>query len=47
MCIAILKPKNKILSKELLKTCRDNNKDGCGFAYCDKGTVFINKYIYM
>ena len=45
MCIAILKPKDKILSKELLKTCSDNNKDGCGFAYCNKGTVFINKYM--
>ena len=45
MCIAILKPKNKIISKDLLKTCSENNKDGCGFAYCDKGTFFINKYM--
>lgn len=45
MCIAILKPKDKTISKETLKTCFDNNKDGCGFAYCDKGTVMMCKYM--
>lgn len=33
MCIAIYKPADKTISKEILKECRDSNKDGCGFAY--------------
>lgn len=45
MCIAILKPKDKKISKEVLQTCFNNNKDGCGFAYCDKGTVMMCKYM--
>ena len=33
MCIAIYKPADKVLSKELLSNCFDNNSDGAGFAY--------------
>jgi predicted glutamine amidotransferase len=33
MCIAIYKPAGKVLSRELLKNCFDNNSDGCGFSY--------------
>ena len=33
MCIAIYKPANKRISKEILKNCFDNNDDGAGFAY--------------
>lgn len=33
MCIAIFKPAGLMIEKETLKTCFDNNPDGCGFAY--------------
>ena len=33
MCIAIAKPAGKVITDEVLKTCYDKNKDGCGFAY--------------
>lgn len=46
MCIAILKPKGKVLSKELLENCSVNNPDGCGFAYVDnKNEVVIKKFM--
>lgn len=47
MCIAILKPKDKILDKDLLKQCSIKNPDGCGFAYIDKKTsdIIINKFM--
>ena len=45
MCIAILKPKDKILSKDILKTCCKNNPDGMGFAYIDGDTMYIKKYM--
>ena len=45
MCIAILKPKDKTISKETLQECCNNNKDGMGFAYTDGNTVYINKYM--
>lgn len=45
MCIAILKPKDKILTKETLETCCKNNPDGMGFAYIDGGTMYIKKYM--
>lgn len=46
MCIAILKPKDKILDKNLLETCSINNPDGCGFAYLnDKGEIIIKKFM--
>jgi predicted glutamine amidotransferase len=33
MCIAIYKPKNIVLKKEILKECWMDNPDGAGFAY--------------
>lgn len=45
MCIAILKTKDALITKETLKTCYDNNKDGCGFAYCDEGKIYIKKFM--
>lgn len=46
MCIAILKPKDKVLTKETLENCSVNNPDGCGFAYRnDEGKIIINKFM--
>ena len=46
MCIAILKPKDKTLTKELLETCSENNRDGCGFAYVnDNKEMIIKKFM--
>ena len=36
MCVICLKPKNKILSKDLLRNCFENNSDGAGFAVIEK-----------
>lgn len=43
MCIAILKTKGNPISDEVLKTCSNNNPDGCGFAYVDDGVIRIFK----
>ena len=44
MCIAIVKPLGKELpSKEILRTCWNNNPDGCGFMYNDGKNVIIHK----
>lgn len=45
MCIAIVKPKDKVISKDVLQTCFENNPDGCGFAYVQDGTVYIKKFL--
>lgn len=45
MCIAILKPSDKILDKDLLQACADNNPDGCGFAYNDGDKIIIKKFM--
>lgn len=45
MCIAILKPKDINIDKEVLQTCCDSNPDGMGFAYVDNGVVHIRKYM--
>jgi len=45
MCIAIVKPKDKIIPKEVLQTCFENNPDGCGFAYVQDGNVYIQKFL--
>ncbi len=45
MCIAIVKPLGKTISKEVLEICSKNNPDGCGFAYVKDGVVWINKYM--
>ena len=45
MCIAIVKPKDKVIPKEVLRTCFENNPDGCGFAYVQDNTVYIQKFL--
>lgn len=46
MCIAILKPDDKVLTKEVLENCSINNPDGCGFAYInDEGLIIIKKFM--
>lgn len=45
MCIAIFKPKDKILNKEILETCSKNNPDGIGFSYIDKDKMYIKKFM--
>lgn len=45
MCIAIVKPKDKVLSEETLRTCNQANPDGCGFAYIENNTVIIKKFL--
>lgn len=43
MCIAIYKPADKKLSKELLENCWDSNPDGAGFMYNHNGKLKITK----
>lgn len=44
MCIIVVKDKDKKLPKtEYLENCFDNNPDGAGFMYTDKGKVIIDK----
>jgi len=43
MCIAIYKPEGKVLSKETLKECYDNNPDGAGFMYAQHKKLHIEK----
>lgn len=45
MCIAIVKPKDKVIPKEVLQTCASANPDGMGFAYCKDGKVIIVKAV--
>lgn len=45
MCIAIVKPKDKVIPKEVLQTCAEANPDGMGFAFCRNGKVFIYKTV--
>lgn len=45
MCIAIMKPKGIEISKEILKTCSEANKDGCGYAYVKDKTIYIKKFM--
>ena len=45
MCIAIVKPKDKVIPKDVLRTCFENNPDGCGFAYVQDNTVYIQKFL--
>lgn len=45
MCIAILKPKDKSINKEILEACHDRNKDGMGFAYVNNGKIIIKKFM--
>ena len=43
MCIAIMKPEGKILTKETLEECWDSNPDGAGFMYADGNKLHIHK----
>lgn len=44
MCIIVVKEKDKNLPKlDYLQNCFDNNPDGMGFMYTDKGKVIIDK----
>ncbi len=43
MCIAIFKPGDKTLSKELLSVCFENNNDGAGFAYINVDSQGIKR----
>ncbi len=43
MCIAVFKPANQKLKKEILERCYKANGDGCGFAFPMDGRVEIVK----
>lgn len=44
MCIAVIKPKNvDFPTKEQLKNCFDNNRNGAGFMYSDGENLIIKK----
>ena len=43
MCIAILNPNDVTLKKKVLQTCWDNNKDGAGLLYLNKGVLTTHK----
>ena len=43
MCIICVQPQGKLVSKEVLSRCWDNNRDGGGFAYTDGKQVFTHK----
>ena len=45
MCIAIVKPMGKTISKDVLQTCATNNPDGMGFAYVKDNVIYIEKYL--
>lgn len=45
MCIAILKPYDKTISESTLRQCATRNPDGCGFAYCEGGKIYIKKFM--
>lgn len=45
MCIAIMKPEGKVLSKELLATCYKSNPDGAGFAYINTDVMNVKRLI--
>ena len=43
MCIAIYKPKDKLINKTTLKRCYDSNPDGAGFMYAQSKKLHIQK----
>lgn len=43
MCIAIYKPKDKIIPKDVLETCWNVNDDGAGFMYAENKKLHIKK----
>lgn len=46
MCIAIIKPKGKKISDEVLKNCYERNPDGAGLAFSKNGKLYILKGIF-
>ena len=45
MCIAIVKQLDKTISEDRLRTCCNNTKDGCGFAYIKDNAIIIKKFM--
>ena len=45
MCIAILAPKEKELTKETLETCWENNPDGAGLMFAFNGKLYVHKEV--
>lgn len=43
MCIAILSPEGKIVSKETLAQCYKRNSDGAGYMYARDGVLHVHK----
>lgn len=43
MCVAIVKPKNAVITDDTLRNCFDNNPDGAGYAYLDNGRIILRK----
>ena len=43
MCVAVLKPKGKRISKKMLTNMVDSNQDGNGIAYALKGKLYVHK----
>lgn len=43
MCIAVYKPKNVVISKEILENCFDANPDGAGFVCVIDGKLHMEK----
>lgn len=43
MCIAIMKPENKVISDEVLQECFRCNSDGAGFMYAEDEKLHIHK----
>ena len=43
MCIAVMKPEGKILSRETLEECWNSNPDGAGFMYAEDDKLHIHK----
>ena len=41
MCVAILKPKDKKITKRMLNDCWEGNPDGAGFAFARDGKIAI------
>lgn len=46
MCIIAIQPKGTIISKETLRNCWDNNDDGGGIMYANKGRIEVRKELH-
>lgn len=44
MCVIIVKPKTSTLSEDNLRSCYENNPDGMGYMYVEKGRVVAHKF---